>query len=133
MQTVDAAFTAEERDKVRKIAHNLQVSWKKETTLGNRTFTIGVSLIGGNDIIGINPGAVGSPGNYRYFDESDYVTQLAWERGLHMPTGGMTMALAEATLDNTSGRFTPRYMGGISELFTSILPRRPAIIATTSS
>lgn len=45
-----------------------------------------------------------------------------------MPTGGLTKALAEATLDNTSGRFTPRYMGGTSELFTSILPQRPIII-----
>lgn len=129
MQSVSAAFTAEERDSVRSIAHNLQVSWKKFNTLGNRTFTIGVSLIGGNDIIGINPGAIGSPGNYQYFDESQYVLGMAWERGLKIPTGGLSKAMAEATLDNTSGRFTPRYMGGNSELFTSsYLPRRPFII-----
>lgn len=128
MQTVTAAFTAEERDTVRKIAHNLQVSWHRQSTLSNRTFTIGVSTIGGNDIIGINPGAVGSPGNYRYFDESTYVKSLAWERAFNLPTGGLTMALAEARLDNTSGRFTPRYMGGSSELYTAILPRRPMII-----
>lgn len=128
MQSVSAAFTAEEKDVTRKIAHNLQVSWKRFSTLSNRTFTIGVSTIGGNDIIGINPGAIGSPGNYKYFDESAYVTQLAWERGYNMPTGGLSKALAEAELDNTSGRFTPRYMGGNSELFTAILPRRPLII-----
>lgn len=128
MQTVNSAWTAEERDTVRKIAHNLQVSWKKDSILGNRTFTIGVSTIGGSDIIGINPGAIGSPGNYRYFDESAYVTSLAWERGLNMPTGGLVKALGEATLDNTNGRFLPRYMGGNSELFTAILPRKPAII-----
>lgn len=129
MQSVSAAFTAEERDSVRSIAHNLQVSWKKYNTLGNRTFTIGVSRIGGNDIIGINPGAIGSPGNYQYFDESQYVLGLAWERGLKIPTGGLAKAMAEATLDNTTGRFTPRYMGGNSELFTSSYkPRRPFII-----
>lgn len=129
MQTVSAAFTAEEKDVARKIAQNLQMSWKKFSTLGNRTFTIGVSLIGGNDVIGLNPGAIGSPGNYRYFDESDYVLGLAWERGLNMPTGGLSMALAEAELDNTSGRFTPRHMGGNSELFTSVFyPRRPMVI-----
>lgn len=128
MQSVAAGWTAEERDPVRSIAHNLQVSWKKFSTLSARTFTIGVSLIGGNDIIGINPGAIGSPGNYKYFDESDYVLGLGWERGLNMPLGGLTKALAEAELDNTSGRFTPRYMGGNSELFTAILPRRPMII-----
>lgn len=129
MQTVSAAFTAEEKDTVRKIVQNLQVSWKRQSTIGNRTFTIGVSTIGGNDIIGINPGAIGSPGNYKYFDESAYVMALSWERGLNMPTGGLVKALAEIQLDNTSGRFTPRYMGGNSELFTSAaLPRRPVII-----
>lgn len=128
MQSVSAAFTAEARDEVRNVVGDLLVSWKAESTLGSRTFTIGVSTIGGNDIIGINPGAIGSPGIYRYFDESAYVMSLEWERGLNIPTGGLSKAYAEAELDNTSGRFTPRYMGGTSELFTAILPRRPFII-----
>lgn len=128
MQSVSAAFTAEEKDSVRKVVQNLQVSWKKFSTLSARTFTIGVSTIGGNDIIGINPGAVGSPGNYKYFDESTYVTGLSWERGYTMPTGGLTKALADVQLDNTSGRFTPRYMGGRSELYTAQPLRAPFII-----
>lgn len=128
MQTTNAAFTAEEKDRVRKPAQNLQVSWKKESTLGNRTFTIGVSTIGGDDVIGINPGAIGSPGNYKYFDETDYVMRLAWERSLVFPKGGLSVALAEAELDNTSQRFTPNYLGGSGELFTAILPSRPMII-----
>ena len=127
-QDVSAAWTVEERDTVRSIAHNLLVSWKKDNLLGNSTFTIGVSLIGGNDAIGVNPGAVGSPGQYRYFDESDYVMSLAWEYGLNFPTGGLSVGMAEAELDNTSGRFLPDYMGGVSELYTAILPRRPFII-----
>ena len=127
-QDVSAAWTAEERDSVRNIAHNLQVSWKKETTLGNRTFTIGVSLISGNDVIGINPGAIGSPANYKYFDESDYIMGLSWERSLNLPMGGLSVGFAEADLDNTTDRYTPRYLGGTEELFTAILPRRPMII-----
>lgn len=129
VQSVSSAFTAEERDTVRSIAHSLQVSWKKETNLANRTFTIGVSLIGGNDGIGINAGAIGGASIYNYFDESEYVMSLAWERGLKMPIGGLTKGMAEFELDNTSGRFTPRYIGGQSELFTSILPRRPFMIS----
>lgn len=129
MQTVSSAFTAEETDRVRRISHDLRISWKKDYLLGNKTFTIGVSTIGGSDIIGINPGAIGGPGNYRYFDESEYVQMLAWDRSLNLPQGGLTKALAEAVLDNTSGRFTPSYMGGESELFTSILPSRPTIIS----
>lgn len=130
MQTTNAAFTAEEKDTVRTIAESLLVSWKRDNLLSNRTFTIGVSTIGGNDIIGINVGAIGSPGNYRYFDETAYLTSLAYERGFNMPTGGLAKAMAEARLDNTSGRFTPRYMGGVSELHTAILPERPMIIST---
>lgn len=129
MQSVNAAFTAEEKDSVRNIDQNLLVSWKKEDTLSSRTFTIGVSTIGGNDIIGANPGGIGNPGNYRYFDESEYVLSLGWEHSLKMPIGGLAKGFAEATLDNTSGRFTPRYMGGTSELYTATnLPRRPFII-----
>lgn len=128
MQSVNAAFTAEERDFDRSIAQNLQVSWHRQSLLGNRTFTIGVSAIGGNDIVGVNPGSIGSPGNYKYFDESAYVMSLDWERGYSMPLGGLTMAMASAILDNTSRRFTPRYMGGSSEISTAILPSRPAII-----
>lgn len=128
MQSVTNAFTAEETDDVRKVTQNTQVSWKKFSTLGNRTFTIGVSLIGGNDVIGANPGAIGSPSNYQYFDESDQVLSLSWERSFNMPIGGLSKGMAEGELENTSGRYTPRYMGGNSELFTSVLPRRPFII-----
>lgn len=128
MQTVSAAWTAEVKDSDRFPAENVMISWHRQSTLGNRTFTIGTSKIGGNDIIGANPGAVGSPGNYKYFDESQYVTSMSWERGLKMPLGGLTKAQAEINLDNTSGRFTPGYMGGNSELFTAILPNRPVII-----
>lgn len=128
MQTVNAAFTAEEKDTVRKIVQSLQISWHKQSIIGNRTFTIGVSTIGGNDVIGITPGAVGSPSNYKYFDESARVLSLNWERGYNMPTGGLTKGMAEAKLDNTSGRFTPRSLGGNSELFTAIYPGKPALI-----
>lgn len=128
MQTVSAAWTAEEKDSVRQIVQSTLFSWHKQNTIGNRTFTIGVSIIGGNDIIGSNPGNVGSPANYKYFDETPYVMSLSWERGLNMPLGGLAKTLAEAYLDNTSGRFTPRYMGGNSELATAQPLRVPMII-----
>lgn len=128
MQSVADAWSVEETSSHRSIIANLLVSWKKDNILGNTTFTIGVSTIGGGDVIGANPGAIGSPGQWRYFDESDYLLGLAWERALSMPTGGLAKALAEAKLDNTSGRFLPHYMAGNSELHTAILPRRPFII-----
>lgn len=128
MQSVASGWTAESRDTVRNPVQSTQVSWHKDNLSSRKAFTIGVSLIGGNDGIASNPGSIGSPGNYRYFDETQYVTSMSWERGLSMPTGGLTKALADVKLDNTSGRFTPRYMGGRSELYTAVLPRRPIVI-----
>lgn len=129
MQVVTNAFTAEEKDTVRSPSHSLLMSWNKFDLLGNVTFTIGVSSIGGNDVIGANPGGIGNPGQWQYTDDSDYVMSLEWERQLNIPTGGLTKALSDVELDNTSGRYLPEYMGGTSSLFTSILPKRPQIIS----
>ncbi len=128
MQSVSAAFTAEERDKVRSIATNLQVSWKKFSNVGNRTFTIGVSTIGSHDVIGLTPGSVSAPGLWQYEDESAYALSYGVDRSLNIPLGGYSKSAGEFQLDNTSGRFLPDYMGGTSALYTAVLPRRPFII-----
>lgn len=130
MQSVTAAFTAEEKDRVRTIAQSVQVSWKKDFRPGITFFTIGVSTIGGNDIIPGEAGVQSAWNRYLYFDESDQVLDLDYERELNMPTGGLVKALADVRLDNTSGRYLPRYMGGNSEIFTAIEPRKPIIINT---
>ncbi len=129
MQTVSSVFTAEERDSVRKIAYSSLVSWKKDYLPSIRFFTIGVSSIGGNDIIP-GPSGVNSAWNYyKYVDETDYITSISYERELNTPLGGMVRAQADLELDNTSGRFTPRYAGGVSDISTAIEPRRPMIIS----
>lgn len=79
MQVVTDAFTAEAQDKVRSPSHSLLMSWNKFDLTGNITFTIGVSLIGGNDVIGANAGGIGTPGQWQYTDDSDYVMSLEWE------------------------------------------------------
>lgn len=129
MQVVTNAFTAEEKDTVRSPSHSLLMSWNKFDLTGGVTFTIGVSSIGGNDVIGANPGGIGNPGQWQYTDDSDYVMSLEWERQLNIPTGGLSKAFSDVELDNTSGRYLPEYMGGVGELFTSILPKRPQIIS----
>lgn len=129
MQSVIDAFSVEETASSRQIAQSVQVSWKKSLLPTIRVFTIGVSSIGGNDIIG-GPEIYASNWNkYQYEDESDYVTSISYERELNQPIGGMVKALADVKLDNTSGRFTPRYAGGSSAIFTAVgEPRRPIII-----
>lgn len=128
MLGVPTGFTAEEKDPVRKIVGSVQVSWKKQLNSAARLFTIGVSAIGGVDTIA-SAGEITSDWNqYYYFDESTNLLGMNYERKLNQPIGGITQAVAEVNLGNISGRYTPRYMGGNSELFTALLPRRPIIL-----
>ena len=126
MLSVADAFSVEERDSTRSISTNLQVAWKKDYRPGIVFFQVGVSSIGGNDIIQGGEGVTSDWNKYLYQEETDNIMFAAWERELNQPMGGVTKALAEVRLDNTTGRYTPRYAGGDSELFTAVaLPRRP--------
>lgn len=128
MQVVPTGWTAEEREPVRNIVGSTQVSWKKQLDSSIRLFTIGVSTIGGLDAIA-SEGEISSDWNkYYYFNESDNLLGMNYERKLQQPIGGVSQAVAEVDLDNISGRYTPRYMGGNGELFTAMLPRRPIIL-----
>lgn len=130
MQTVSSAFTAEARDKVRTPAQSVQVAWKKDFRSSITFFTIGVSTIGGPDIIPGPQGINSAWNKYLYEDESSNVMGLSYERSYNLPVGGVSKALADVDLDNTTGRYLPDYMGGTSAIFTAILPRRPMIINT---
>lgn len=128
MQAVSSAFSAEETSSVRNIAQSVQVSWKKDYLSSITLFTIGVSTIGGNDIIS-GPAGVQSDWNRRkYVDESGNVLNISYERELSLPLGGLTKAMADVSFDNTSNRYTPWYAGGNSEIYTAVLPRRPFVI-----
>lgn len=128
MQSVSDAFTAEATAKSRQVVQNTQVAWKKDFRSGITLFTIGVSTIGGSDIIAGPAGIQSAWNRYLYDNESDKVLSLSYERSLREPVGGVSKALADVELDNTSGRYLPDYMGGTSAIFTAILPRRPIII-----
>lgn len=123
--TVLPIYAVEEK---RNIAANALVSWKKDFRTDIRLFAIGVSSIGGNDIIAPTEQIDSQWNKYLYYDESQYLKYLEYEHGLQLPIGGIRVGLAEGEFENTTGRFTPRYMGGTSELFTAILPRRPFIL-----
>lgn len=128
MQVVPTGWTAEERDPVRKIVGSTQVSWKKQLSSNIRLFTIGVSTIGGYDTIASSGEITSDWNKYFYFNESDNLLGMNYERKLNQPIGGISQAVAEVDLSNISDRYTPRYMGGSGELFTALLPRRPMIL-----
>ncbi len=129
MQSVNEAWSAVEVAPVRKIVASASVAWKKEFLPSIHVWQIGVSLIGGPDFIGDSGVAPENAWNkYLYNDESDNLLGLNYDRGLNIPLGGISKAIADIRLDNTSGRYTPRYAGGHSELFTAIQPRKPVIL-----
>lgn len=101
MQSVLDAFSVEEVDSVRRIAQGVRVAWKKDYRSNIRFFTIGVSTIGGSDTIPGPTGVQSRWNQYVYSDESSYVLQMNYERGLNMPMGGLVKALADVRLDNT--------------------------------
>lgn len=113
----------------RKIVQSTQFSWNKNFVSTYTLFTIGASTIGGGDFIS-SSGAISSDWNkYIFSDESDYVTQLNYQQEFNMPLGGLIQSLGDIQLDNTTKRFTPDYMGGNGELFTSVYKsRRPLIL-----
>lgn len=129
MLSASSAFTAEAKDVTRKIAQSVSVAWKKDYRPGIVFFTIGVSTIGGADIINSGGGVQSAWNQYLFEDESDNLLSLDYERALQLPQGGVSKALAGVNFDNTSGRYTPRFMGGSSALFTAVnKPMRPMII-----
>jgi len=129
MQTVPTGFTAEERDTTRSVVASASLAWNKSFLSTIKFFTIGVSTIGGNDLI---PGAAGANSawnKYQYTDESTNLLNVSYEQELNQPIGGLVKKIANFSLDNTGGRYTPRYSGGNSALFTSVnKPRRPVIL-----
>lgn len=126
MLSVSDAFSVEEQDVVRSVSHSALVSWKKDLLSSIQLFTIGVSTIGGNDIISGDSGVAPNWNKYVFEDESDNVMYMGWDRELTEPEGGLTKALAEFKLSNTSNRYTPDYAGGDSAIATAVAdPRRP--------
>ena len=66
MQSVATGWTAEERDTTRKIVASTQVSWKKSFNSSVIFFTIGVSTIGGTDIIPTDDASPSAWNKYQY-------------------------------------------------------------------
>ncbi len=129
MISVADAFSVEEVDSVRKIVQSTRFAWKKDFVAAISFFKIGVSTIGGPDLIPDSVAAATAWTKYKYTDESDYIISLGYERGLNLPEGGLTKAIADIRMDNTANRFTPRFAGGSSDIYTAVsLPGRPLIL-----
>ena len=128
MQTTSSGFSSVVNSSYRQIGHGVRLSWLKNLVTGINYFTIGTSLIEGNDIIG-NGGSSGVSffDKYAYTDYGSYVKNWSVDRQIGQYPFGLIMAQADVELDNSSNLFTPNYDPTIG---SGILPGRPLKIST---
>jgi len=107
---------------VRPIKARIYIAWTRVADVSAYA-TVGTSLVGGTEIVkGTGDVAINEADSYLYFDETDRVLRIDYERTLIEPMGGMAMAMADIILDNTDLRFTPDYNSTIG---TAMRPNRP--------
>jgi hypothetical protein len=114
----DATTTAFSRE----LKHLLKISWKRVQDANAGFATIGTSVIDGTDLVKGTNGFVANSDTYEYFDETDRVISMSYDRQMILPVGGIHTALLDVVLNNFDGRFTPDQNGTIG---TAILPNRP--------
>lgn len=110
---------------VRPLKAKLLVAWTRDQVVESYAI-VGTSLVGGMDIVkGIGDNVLNNADLYSYFDETDRVMRIEYERHLIEPLGGSAIAMATIVLDNTDLRFTPNYDATIG---TALKPNRPVKI-----
>lgn len=108
----------------RKLAKRLVMSFLKTYTPGTSFFTIGVSSIGGPDIIKGTGGVVQEWDKYNYVDYSKRVINMEYDREFSLdPNIPVILGMADLTLDNSDDYFT--YNNPNSPINGYVLPQRP--------
>lgn len=116
------AFDTQSTAGTRYPSHALSVAWTRIKDDATDFFTIDTSIIGGPDIIQGQLNVITEPDTFKYYDETERVVSLMYDRRVEEPLGGLTYALGDITFDNTTKRFS----WGVSDTIgTSLRPRRP--------
>ncbi len=121
-ESIWTPFASMSTANVRVIRARFLVAWTKQQT--DAAFAIiGSSIIGGTDLVkGSSDSVINQADLYSYFDETERVMRLEYERHLIEPLGGAAIAMADVLLDNTDLRFTPNFDSTIG---TALKPNRP--------
>lgn len=123
MQTVSADFTTKTDGLVRPLKQSVLISFLKTYDVNVDFFTIGVSSIGGTDIIKGSGSVVQEWDKYDYEDYSDRIISIEIDRSTEPPTNPISLATCDLVLDNHDDIFTPGNTN--SPLDGYLLPRRP--------
>lgn len=121
MQTVTTTFDNRAKGFVRPLSWSLLMSFPRNFIDTIDFFTIGVSSIGGSDIIKGEGDVLQEWDKYEYSDYSGRIISIEWTRQ-EDNLSSTSMSTADLVLDNTDGYFTPNG-GSVIEDF--ILPYRP--------
>lgn len=126
MQTVSSRFTQLTDGPIRPITFRVLFAFDKVYDSNIDFFEIGVSTIGGDDILKGTSNTIQEWDKYVYEDYSDRVLSIEWEREAEPPTSAITLATASIIMDNHDDLFTPSNTA--SPLYGKILPKRPVRI-----
>lgn len=122
MQTVSTDFEDAVAAPYKRVAPGALIAWEKIINPTYQFFEIGVSEIGGPDLIKGAGGTVTFFDKYQYDDETHNVESFKVTRTTSSLPWGVVMAQAEITLLNASNRFTPKVDPVIGDY---IKPDRP--------
>lgn len=121
-QAIWTPFESISTASVRALKARLLVAWTKQQVV-DAYAVLGSSIVGGTDIVqGTGDNVINNADLYRYYDETDRIMRIEYERHLIEPMGGAAIAMATIVLDNTDLRFTPDYNATIG---TALQPNRP--------
>lgn len=125
MQSVSGPFTAATAaGQRRKLKSRVAISFLKTYTPGTSFFTIGVSTIGGPDIIKGSNSVVQEWDKYNYVDYSKRIIDIEYDREYSLdPNVPVILAMADITLDNSDDFFT--LSNANSAINGFVLPQRP--------
>jgi len=122
MQTVSTTFNQDSKATTRNLSYYLRISWTRTYDASISFAVVGSSTVGSTDIIkGDSNEFITESDKFYFYNETEYVKQLEYERYLEEPNGGLFIAMGDLVLDNTTKRFTYGYD---SEIGDFIKPQR---------
>ena len=121
MQTVTSSFGTKANGTMRKLKQRALMSFPRAYNASITFFTIGVSTIGGADIIKGDGSVVAEWDKYQYDDYSYRIKSIEVTR-TEEPVNSTSLAQADITLENHDNYFTPNRGSTIQNF---ILPYRP--------
>jgi len=125
MQTTTSAFSQKANGAMRRITHRALMSFPRQYLPSVTFFTIGVSTIGGSDIIKGVGDVVAEWDKYQYDDYSYRIKSIEVTRQ-EENFNSTTLAQADVVMENHDNYFTPNRGSVIDEF---ILPYRPIKLA----